>query len=163
MIETDASKIGWGAACQGVRTGGLWSQMEKKLHINRLKLLAGSFAVKSFTKNRLCAHVVLRMDNTTAVAYVNQLGGTHSLVLSNLALAWAFDKGFEYQTINKYRSALSGVLPPIEGFAVGQHPLVVRLLKGILNMRPAMPHYQSSWDVSLVLNYFRAQKIMIYH
>ena len=92
VIETDASKVGWGAVCQGVRTGGLWSQMEKKLHINCLELLAGSIAVKSFTKNRLCAHVRLRMDNTTAVAYVNRLGGTHSLVLSNLALAlweWA--------------------------------------------------------------------------
>ena len=31
VIETDASKVGWGAACQGVRTGGLWSQKEKKL------------------------------------------------------------------------------------------------------------------------------------
>ena len=92
VIETDASKVGWGAVCREVRTGGLWSQMEKKLHINCLELLAGSFAVKSFTKNRLCAHVRLRMDNTTAVAYVNRLGGTHSLVLSNLALAlweWA--------------------------------------------------------------------------
>ena len=92
VIETDVSKVGWGAVCQGVRSGGLWSQMEKKLHINCLELLAGSFAVKSFAKNRLCAHVRLRMDNTTAVAYVNRLGGTHSLVLSNLALAlweWA--------------------------------------------------------------------------
>ena len=92
VIETDASKIGWGAACQGVRTGGLWSQKEKKLHINCLELLAGSFAVKSFTNDRLCAHARLRMDNTTAVAYVNRLGGAHSLVLSNLALAlweWA--------------------------------------------------------------------------
>ena len=60
--------------------------------INCLELLAGSFAVKSFTNDQLCAHVRLRMDNTTAVAYVNRLGGTHSLVLSNLALAlweWA--------------------------------------------------------------------------
>ena len=78
VIETDASKMGWGAVCRGVRTGGQWSQMEKKLHINCLELLAGSFAVKSFIKDRLCAHVRLRMDNTTAVAYVNRLGGTHS-------------------------------------------------------------------------------------
>ena len=79
--------------------------------------------------------------------------------LANLTsfLAWAFDEGFEYRTINTYRSALSGVLPPIEGFSVGQHPLVVRLLKGVLNLRPAMPRYQSSWDVSLVVDYFRGQ------
>lgn len=87
VIETDASRSGWGAVCQGVRTGGLWSQMESKMHINCLELLAGSFAVKSFTKDRLCVHVRLRMDNTSAVADVNRLGGTHSLVLSNLALA----------------------------------------------------------------------------
>ena len=71
---------------------GLWSQMEQKLHINCLELLAGSFAIKSFTKNRLCVHVRLRMDNTSAVVYLNRLGGTRSLVLSNLALAlweWA--------------------------------------------------------------------------
>ena len=66
--------------------------MERTLHINCLELLAGSFAVKSFAKRRLCAHARLRMDNTSAVAYVNRLGGTRSLVLSNFALAlweWA--------------------------------------------------------------------------
>jgi hypothetical protein len=69
--------------------------MEKKLHINCLELLAGSFAVRSFTKDRLCVHVRLRMDNVSAVAYINRLGGTHSLVLSNLALAlweWALNR-----------------------------------------------------------------------
>ena len=97
VIETDASRSGWGAVCQGVQTGGLWSQMDQRLHINCLELLAGSFTVKSFTKGRLCVHVRLRMDNTSAVAYVNRLGGTHSLVLSNLALAlweWALRWGF---------------------------------------------------------------------
>ena len=96
VLETDASKTGWGAVCQGVQTGGLWSQMERKLHINCLELLAGSFAVKCFTKHRLCVHVRLRMDNTSAVAYINRLGGTHSLVLSNLAMAlweWALAHG----------------------------------------------------------------------
>ena len=76
--------------------GGLWSQMEKKLHINCLELIAGTFAVKSFKKGRLCAHVRLRMDNTSAVAYVNKLGGTHSLILSNLAVTlweWALSRG----------------------------------------------------------------------
>ena len=28
VIETDASNIGWGAVCRGVRTGGPWSQQE---------------------------------------------------------------------------------------------------------------------------------------
>ena len=71
-------------------------------------------------------------------------------------LAHSFDEGLEYRTINTYRSALSGVLPPMEGFPVGQHPLVVRLLKGILNLRLAMPRYQQSWDVNVALDYMRS-------
>ena len=95
VMETDASRKGWGSVCQGVKTEGLWSQMERTLHINCLELLAGSFAVKCFAKGRLCAHVRLRMDNTSAVAYVNRLGGTRSLVLPSLALAlweWALSQ-----------------------------------------------------------------------
>ena len=61
-------------------------------------------------------------------------------------LAWSFNQGLQRRTITTYRSALSGILPPIEGFAVGQHPLIIRLLKGVLNLRPATPRYQPSWD-----------------
>ena len=50
---------------------GLWSQNERRLHINCLELLAGAFAVKCFTKNQICLHVRLRLDNTTAIAYLN--------------------------------------------------------------------------------------------
>ena len=71
-------------------------------------------------------------------------------------LAHSFDEGLEYRTIDTYRSALSGVLPPMEDFPVGQHPLVVRLLKGILNLRPAGPRYQKSWDVNVALDYMRS-------
>lgn len=96
VIETDASKQGWGAICQDTRTGGLWSQSERLLHINCLELLAGAFAVKCFTRNQICLHVRLKMDNTTAIAYINKLGGTHSLVLSNLVAdlwIWALNRG----------------------------------------------------------------------
>ena len=71
-------------------------------------------------------------------------------------LAHSFDKGLEYRAINTYRSALSGFLPPIEGFPVGQHPLVVRLLKGILNLRPALPRYEQAWDVNVALDFLRS-------
>ena len=84
VIETDASTQGWGSVCNGVRIRGLWSQEERLHHINYLELLAGAFALKSFTKEQILLHVRLRMDNTTAIAYINKLGATHSLVLSNL-------------------------------------------------------------------------------
>ena len=87
IIETDASRKGWGAYCEGVSTGGPWCSEEKRLHINCLELLAGSFAIKTFTKTTACAHVRLLMDNAAAVAYINKMGGTHSHALANLAIA----------------------------------------------------------------------------
>jgi len=34
VIETDASKQGWGGVCQGMRTGGRWTAAESQHHIN---------------------------------------------------------------------------------------------------------------------------------
>lgn len=96
VIETDASMQGWGAVCNGVRTGGLWSHSERLCHINCLELLAGAFAVKSFSRGKIYLHVHLKMDNTTAVAYINKLSGTHSPVLCNLVASlwhWAIARG----------------------------------------------------------------------
>ena len=42
-----------------------------------------------------------------------------------------FGLGKAYNTINVARSMLSGTLPPIEGQPVGQHYLVLKLMKGI--------------------------------
>ena len=52
IIETDASRKGWGASCMAQTTGGRWSLQEQHLHINCLELLAGAFALKAFTKNK---------------------------------------------------------------------------------------------------------------
>lgn len=54
------------------------------MHINSLELTAGAFAVKSFTKGKFNIHVLLRMDNTTALTYIQKLGGTRSLILAKL-------------------------------------------------------------------------------
>ena len=65
--------------------GGLWSLKESMYHINCLELLAGFLAIKCFTKSKASGQVLLLMDNVTAVAYINRMGGTHSLLLSQLA------------------------------------------------------------------------------
>ena len=59
--------------------------MERRNHINYMELLAGTFAVKSFAKDRRDAHVHLRVDNRTAAFYVNHMGGTRSPLMSRLA------------------------------------------------------------------------------
>lgn len=35
---------------------------------------------------------------------------------------------------------------------VGQHPLVVHLLRGAFNQRPPKPRYLKTWDVSVMLS-----------
>ena len=80
FITTDA----WGAVCESQRTNGRWSDGERAQHINVLELKAAFLALKSFLKNQ--SHkVCLRMD-TTAVAHMNNKGGTHSPCLLALTL-----------------------------------------------------------------------------
>ena len=78
---------GLGTVCNGIRTGGPWSQSEQQLHINCLELLAATLAVKSFLKDQEGSSVLLQLDNQTAVAYINNMGGTVSLQLTDLAKA----------------------------------------------------------------------------
>ena len=81
---TDASKMGWGAYCNRNFTGGCWSQEEKTLHINALELIAATFGVQAFCKDRIVTSVLLKSDNATVVAYVNKMGGTKSPLLTPL-------------------------------------------------------------------------------
>jgi hypothetical protein len=38
----------------------------------------------------------------------------------------------------------------------GSHPLTTRLLKGVFEMRPSLPKYQDTWDVTVVLKVLEA-------
>ena len=65
------------------------------MHINSLELLAATLAVKSFVKDQKGISVLLQLDNQTAVAYINNLGGTVSPQLTDLAKAlwlWALSR-----------------------------------------------------------------------
>ena len=68
-----------------------------------------------------------------------------------------FQEGKQHSTLNGYRFALSATIPPIEGYPVGQHPLVSRALQGSFNKRPPMPKYTSTWDVSTVVQYVKEE------
>ena len=85
-ITSDASKMGWGASMGTLTTGGKWSQVEAQEHINILELKAAFFALKSFLKDKINQVICLKLDNTTAVAYLNNMGGTHCPQLLRLTL-----------------------------------------------------------------------------
>jgi len=62
-----------------------------------------------------------------------------------------YESKCSYSTINTARSALSLILSPVDGFNVGCHPLVIRILKGIGRARPPQPRYNSVWNADVVL------------
>ena len=68
-------------------------------------------------------------------------------------LANLHKEGYQYRSLNSYRSAISSVHEKIDGHTVGQHPLVTRLMKGVFNDRPPLPRYTCTWNVQTVLSY----------
>lgn len=75
---------GWGAACKGEEAHGFWSSTEQNMHINFLEILAAFLALKSSAANDSNYQILLRIDNTTAVAYLNKMGGVKYPNLNNI-------------------------------------------------------------------------------
>ena len=48
-----------------------------------------------------------------------------------------------YHSLNVYRSAILSTYPQINGVSVGQHPLIVRLMKGAFHLRSSAPRYEA--------------------
>ena len=53
LITTDASNLGWGAVCNGVKTGGHWTAIEALQHINYLEMVAIFLGLKIFAREHL--------------------------------------------------------------------------------------------------------------
>ena len=85
-VASDACNTGWGATVGNQMAGGPWRGPEVNRHINWKELKAAHFGLLTFLANVHHCSVRLEMDNTTAVAYVNHQGGTHSYPLCQLAL-----------------------------------------------------------------------------
>ncbi|XP_043494107.1 uncharacterized protein LOC122519008 [Polistes fuscatus] len=68
-IFSDASSTGWGATCDGLVVFGHWNNDEKSFHINYLELLAVFNGLKTFASNLFDCEILLRVDNSTAIAY----------------------------------------------------------------------------------------------
>lgn len=63
VIFSNASLSGWGAVCNGIRTGGPWTVDESNAHINILELRAAYFALQSYADLSRDCLIVLKMDN----------------------------------------------------------------------------------------------------
>ena len=64
-------------------------------------------------------------------------------------------KGLGYGALNAARSALSLILPHVDGTTIGKHPTVCWLIKGAYERNPPRPKYEVFWDVNKVFTMFK--------
>ena len=86
QVFRDASNEGWGAHLEDSTARSVWSDTKSRLHINFLELKGVFQAFKSF--KHLCRDqiVLIAIDNTTVVSYINNEGSMKSG--SPCALLW---------------------------------------------------------------------------
>ena len=72
-----------------------------------------------------------------------------------------FCSGLGYSAVNTARSALSSIVTLNDGSKFGGHPLVCRCLKGIYELRTALPKYTQNWDVNIVLHFLRPLILLV--
>lgn len=84
-VFSDASLTGWGASCEDNKTHGWWNNKESSLHINELELIAAFYALKCYAKDYENCEILLRIDNTTAISYINRMGGIQFPNLNKIA------------------------------------------------------------------------------
>lgn len=72
-------------------------------------------------------------------------------------LGGLYKKGLKYSTLCGYRSAISSYHDNVDGLKVGEHPTLIRLIKGVFNLRPPSRQLQASWDLGLVLRKLRGK------
>ncbi|KAI2644567.1 Transposon Ty3-G Gag-Pol polyprotein [Labeo rohita] len=95
LLTTDASLVGWEAVLEGRPAQGVWEGHQLDWHINCLELMAVFLALKYFLYQLRGCHVLVRVDNTVAVSYLNHQGGLRSRNLNRIArqiFLWAQDK-----------------------------------------------------------------------
>ena len=63
-----------------------------------------------------------------------------------------FQSGVRYSVLNTARSLWSTFIY-MDGVPVGQHPVITRFMKGIFNIKPALPKYKFTGNVGIVITY----------
>ena len=91
-LWSDASDVGWGAHLGYDLASGLWAPADLEMSINTRELLAIERALEFFAPLLQNSSVAVFADNSTAVAYLRNQGGTQSPLLNAIAqriLHWA--------------------------------------------------------------------------
>lgn len=70
-------------------------------------------------------------------------------------LTGMFWDGYQYNTINLHRSAISALHDEVDGTPIGQNQLIKKILTGVFQENPPKPKYTTTWDVNVVLQHIK--------
>ena len=65
--------------------------------------------------------------------------------------------GLGHRSVNSGPSALSSIIRRVCNVLFGKSPLVFRLLKGVFNIRPALPRYVTTWDIIKIFTFIKSK------
>lgn len=120
------------------------------LNEDTIKILTASW--KPSTRKQYTLYI----EKWKTYALENKLNPCEPYIANVLDFLTALYKtGLSYSAINTARSSLSCFLN-IDGKPVGEHPLVTRFLRGIFNLRPAIPKTKAIWDPETLLHYLKS-------
>jgi hypothetical protein len=85
VLYSDASMSGWGGSMLDKVTRGSWNTEERLLHINELELKAVYNVLRSFSTYVCNKSVLVRVDSTVALSYINKYGGCRAPNLHKIA------------------------------------------------------------------------------
>ena len=91
-LWSGTSDVGWGAHLGDDLASGLWAPADLEMSINTRELLAIERALEFFAPLLQNSSVAVFVDNSTAIAYLRNEGGTRSPLLNAIAqriLRWA--------------------------------------------------------------------------
>ena len=71
-------------------------------------------------------------------------------------LTMLFESGLSYSAINTARSALSSFFHNSDNGPFANIPIIKRFMRGVYQLRPTLPRYQTVWNVHIVFDYIRS-------
>lgn len=90
VLKTDASLLGWGVHRKDTegnqsQTGGAWLPQEvEAMHINELEAFAAFLGLKTYAKNLKGKHILIYLDNNSAMLCIRKFGSSKSIKLDKL-------------------------------------------------------------------------------